>query len=67
VLDQAGIEYEYVDIRQDAYARERVQSINHGYESVPTLVFPDGSTLTEPSSRELRAKLVALGNDPPPI
>jgi hypothetical protein len=42
-------------------ARERVKTINHGYESVPTLIFPDGSTLTEPSAGELRRKLQGMG------
>lgn len=32
-----------------------------GNESVPTLLFPDGSTLTEPSVGELKAKLESLG------
>ena len=35
--------------------------INHGNASVPTLVFPDGSTLTEPSDQALRQKLNGLG------
>jgi hypothetical protein len=32
---------------------------------VPTLVFPDGSTLTEPSTGELKAKLASLGYETP--
>jgi mycoredoxin len=47
-LERADAVYEYVDIHKVLEARERVREINHGYESVPTLVFPDGSTLTEP-------------------
>jgi mycoredoxin len=61
MLDRADVSYEYVNIHSDLHARERVQEINHGYESVPTLVFPDGSTLTEPSRGELKAKLETLG------
>jgi mycoredoxin len=61
VLDRAGASYEYIDISRDAEARQRVQVINDGLESVPTLEFPDGSTLTEPSLRELEEKLAALG------
>ncbi len=38
-------------------ARDTVKGINNGYASVPTLVFPDGSTLTEPSISELKNKL----------
>jgi len=60
-LNQSGAAYEYVDISRDIAARERVRAINAGNESVPTLVFPDGSTLTEPSSRELLGHLQARG------
>ncbi|MCZ7542421.1 MAG: hypothetical protein M5R40_02260 [Anaerolineae bacterium] len=60
-LKQANADYEYVNIHEDTGARERVRAINHGYESVPTLVFPDGSTLTEPSAGALRRKLAAHG------
>lgn len=40
-------------------ARDIVKGINNGYASVPTLIFPDGSTLTEPSINELKQKLKA--------
>jgi mycoredoxin len=60
-LQALSIDFEYVDILQDSQAMARVREINNGLESVPTLVFSDGSTLTEPSNSELRAKLVALG------
>jgi len=60
-LEHAGVAYEYVDIYNVLEARERVREINQGYESVPTLAFPDGSTLTEPSVGQLQAKLQSLG------
>jgi mycoredoxin len=60
-LKNAKIEYTYIDIHQDNEARERVRSINAGNESVPTIVFSDGSKLTEPSSAELRTKLLSQG------
>lgn len=37
-------------------AVEFVMQINDGYRSVPTIIFPDGSILVEPSTEELRAK-----------
>jgi len=40
-----------------AIPRTRVQEINGGYMSVPTILFPDGSILVEPANRELEAKL----------
>lgn len=58
---QAGVDY--MDITQDDDARLRVKDINNGNESVPTLVFPDGSTLTEPGPRQLHAKLQDMGYD----
>lgn len=60
-LDTAAVPYSYVDIRQDPEAAGRVRDINGGNESVPTLVFPDGSTLTEPGLGALRQKLGQLG------
>jgi mycoredoxin len=60
-LDRNHIEYVYINIGEDREAAEVVRQINDGYESVPTLVFPDGSTLTEPSTTELLAKLREQG------
>lgn len=61
MLSQAKIPYDYVDIHRDAKAAALVRSINNGNESVPTLVFPDGSTLTEPSGNQLKRKLETMG------
>jgi mycoredoxin len=61
MLTQAKVPFTYVNIHQDAQAAALVRSINQGNESVPTLLFPDGSTLTEPSVNELKQKLEALG------
>ena len=65
VLDRANIPYEYVDILRNRQAARLVQEINNGYTSVPTLVFSDGSTLTEPTTQELIARLHALGFEVP--
>ena len=63
MLDRADARYEYVNIFRDNQARAAVREINRGHESVPTLQFPDGSTLTEPSMTELQTKLETLGYD----
>ena len=60
VLERANASYECVNISRDSAARARVREINDGYESVPTLAFPDGTTLTEPSTSALEAKLNSL-------
>ena len=62
LLERAGAPYDYVDISLDRAARQRVLEINNGNASVPTLVFPDGGTLTEPKLSELTARLEALGH-----
>ena len=61
MLAQSKVDHIYINIRQDATAAAQVRAINKGNESVPTLVFPDGSTLTEPSAGALKQKLEALG------
>jgi mycoredoxin len=61
LLTQSKVKFEYIDIEQDSVAATRVRAINNGNESVPTLVFPDGSTLTEPTVGELQSKLKSLG------
>ncbi len=51
------IEYEWIDIDNDPEAEQFVKSVNNGYRSVPTIVFPDGSILVEPSTIELQKKM----------
>lgn len=45
-----------VGLEGNAQATEFVMKVNHGYRSVPTIVFPDGSVLVEPDWEELKAK-----------
>jgi mycoredoxin len=66
MLRLSKVPYEYRNIHQDEAARRHVRSLNNGNESVPTLVFPDGSHLTEPSGRALAHKLNSLGYRVPP-
>jgi mycoredoxin len=60
-LKRADVAHQYINIQRDSAAYERVLEINGGFASVPTLVFPDGETLTEPSGSELVAALEARG------
>lgn len=57
MLKAAGISYDEVNIEQDAAAAEFVSSVNGGNRTVPTVKFADGSTLTNPSANEIKAKL----------
>ncbi|MBI4496894.1 MAG: hypothetical protein HY689_03205 [Chloroflexi bacterium] len=60
VLDQRQVPYTWVDIDADRRAEAEVLRLNGGMRSVPTMVFPDGSVLVEPSDRELAARLDML-------
>ena len=55
-FDSHNIPYEYINIEEDEEAAEIVARVNKGMHSVPTIIFPDGSILVEPSSRDLAAK-----------
>jgi mycoredoxin len=55
-----GIEMMEVDIEQDPAAAEFVMSVNGGYQTVPTVVFPDGSALTNPSAAVVKERLQEL-------
>ena len=50
------IPYDRILIEGNEEATEFVLKINKGFRSVPTIVFPDGSVLVEPSWQELKAK-----------
>lgn len=56
-LGEQMVHYNWVDIEMDDRAREYVEKINHGKRITPTIVFQDGSILTEPSNAELAQKL----------
>jgi mycoredoxin len=60
VLDKKNIQYTWCDIGHDATGRDFVKKCNRGMECVPTIVFPDGSILVEPSDAELIKKLDSL-------
>jgi mycoredoxin len=59
MLKAEGIPYTEIDIESDPAAAEFVMWVNGGNRTVPTLKFPDGSTLTNPSAGEVKAKLAA--------
>ena len=61
LLNRASIPYVYINIHHDPAAAAVVQQINDGNESVPTLVFPDASTLTEPTTTQLVTRLAQVG------
>ncbi len=61
LLDELGVDYEYIKTDEVDGAIDRVLEYNDGAQSIPVIVFPDGTHLTEPSDPDLRAKLAELG------
>ncbi len=59
VLESNGIPYELIDIDKVPGAAELVQKINGGFRTVPTILFPDGRVLVEPTKKELEAAIAA--------
>jgi mycoredoxin len=56
-FDTHDIVYEYINVEEDEQAEQYMRKVNGGRGSVPTIVFPDGSFLIEPTARQLDAKL----------
>lgn len=56
-LDREGISYTEVDIEKQPDAAQIVERVNAGNQTVPTLVFADGSALTNPSVSQVKQKL----------
>jgi mycoredoxin len=61
-LDREGISYEVIDIEQHPEAAAFVESVNNGNQTVPTLVYPDGTAQTNPSVIQVKEKLAALAS-----
>ena len=60
-LKRAGIEFTEVDIEQVPDAAKIVEKVNNGNQTVPTLVYSDGSAMTNPSLAQVKGKLSELG------
>ncbi|CAB4714503.1 MAG: NrdH-redoxin [Actinobacteria bacterium] len=61
LMDELNVAYTIIDVDADLSAAEKVKEINGGAQSIPVIVFADGTHLTEPSDIDLKAKLTALG------
>jgi len=55
-----GIEMTEIDIELDSAAADYVMNVNGGFQTVPTVVFPDGSALTNPSAAMVKERLREL-------
>jgi mycoredoxin len=59
-LAAEGIEMAEVNIEEEPGAADYVMSVNGGNQTVPTVVFPDGSTMTNPSAADVKQRLSEL-------
>ena len=57
LMDKYSDTYNWTDIDEHPEFQDLVKSINNGRNVVPTIVFPDGSSLSAPSDSELMKKL----------
>ncbi len=56
-LDRAGIDFREIDIEDHADAASVVAEVNDGNLTVPTVLFGDGSALTNPSAAQVKSRL----------
>jgi mycoredoxin len=60
MMQGEGIEFAEVNIETDESAADLVMRANGGNRTVPTLVFSDGTALTNPSIDQVKAQLAGL-------
>jgi mycoredoxin len=58
-MEREGIAYTEVNIEHDPASADFVMSVNGGNQTVPTLLFADGSALTNPSLAQVKEKVAA--------
>jgi len=61
LFEELDVQVNHIDVEVDKSAAVKVVEINGGAQSIPVIVFSDGTHLTEPSDNDLKAKLTALG------
>jgi mycoredoxin len=60
-LNEIGITFEEINIEEVSGTAEIVEKVNGGNRTVPTLVFSDGTAMTNPSAKQVQEKLQTLG------
>jgi mycoredoxin len=58
-LEREGVQFTEVDIERDPAAAALVEQVNGGNQTVPTVVFSDGSAMTNPSFKDVLTKIEA--------
>jgi glutaredoxin-like protein len=63
LLNHHKIEFEWINIDLDRDGKDFVRQVNHGSTVVPTIIFADGTILSEPSNTELLSKLGIINEE----
>jgi mycoredoxin len=56
-LEKSGIPFIQIDVENDDEAAALIEKINNGNRTVPTLVFADGTSMTNPSINKVKEHL----------
>lgn len=56
-LDAQGIGYQEINIEEVPGTAELVEKLNDGNQTVPTVIFPDGTSATNPSLAEVKQRI----------
>lgn len=59
-LARDGIEMIEIDIERDPAAAEFVENVNGGNQTVPVVVYPDGTVATNPTAKDVKARLATI-------
>ncbi len=57
ILEKRGVDYAWVDVERKKGAREEMLRLNGGDRRVPTILFPDGGVLVDPTIPQLNERL----------
>jgi mycoredoxin len=61
-MDREGIQYQVIDIERDPEAAKFVETVNGGNQTVPTLRFDDGVSMTNPTIVQVKKHLETVGS-----
>ncbi|WP_433083479.1 mycoredoxin [Dactylosporangium sp. CA-052675] len=61
-MDREGIQYQVIDIERDPEAAKFVETVNGGNQTVPTLRFDDGTSMTNPTIVQVKKHLETVGS-----
>lgn len=59
-MQREGIPFDVVDIERQPDAAAIVERVNGGNQTVPTLVYSDGTAQTNPPLKDVKAKVATL-------